>query len=73
MMKFFQRITIVVVMLLATSAWAADESPRAVIENTVNQLIDVLEHRENSSVISSQDRQAIRQVVEGRFDYRSMA
>jgi len=72
-MKFFQRITILAAMLLATSAWAVDEGPRAVIENTVNQMINVLEHREDSSVISSKDREAIRQTVEGRFDYRAMA
>ncbi len=72
-MKLFQRITIIAAMLLTTSAWAADEGPRAVIENTVNQLIDVLEHREDSSVISSKDREAIRQIVKGRFDYRAMA
>jgi len=72
-MKFFQRITMVVAMLLATSAWAADAGPRDVIETTVNQLIDVLEHRENSSVISGKDREAIRKVVAGRFDYRAMA
>jgi len=73
MMKFFQRITILAAMLLATSAWAADEGPRAVIENTVNQMIDVLEQREDSSVISSKDRAAIRETVEDRFDYRAMA
>jgi len=72
-MKFFQRITILAAMLLATSAWAADEGPRAVIENTVNQMIDVLEQREDSSVISSKDRAAIRETVEDRFDYRAMA
>ncbi len=72
-MKLFQRITMIAAMLLATSAWAAHEGPREVIENTVNQLIDVLEHREDSSVISSKDREAIRRVVEGRFDYRAMA
>jgi len=74
MMKFFQRVTTMIVILLASSAvWAAEEGPRAVIENTVNQLIDVLEHRQDSSVISSKDRNAIRHVVEGRFDYRAMA
>ncbi|MFQ5344582.1 MAG: phospholipid-binding protein MlaC [Mariprofundus sp.] len=73
-MKIFQRVITMIVMLLASSAvWAANEGPRAVVENTVNQLIDVLEHRQDNHVISSKDRDAIRQVVEGRFDYQAMA
>lgn len=72
-MKFFHRIAIIVAMLFSVSAWAAEEGPRAVIETTVNQLIHVLEQRKDKSVISATDREAIRQVVEGRFDYRAMA
>jgi len=72
-MNFFHRMTIVVAMLLSASAWAGEDGPRAVIENTVNQMINVLENRKDSSVISADDREAIRQSVEGRFDYRAMA
>jgi len=76
-MKFFYRLAIIVSVLLSPSAWAADDSPnggpRAVIESTVNQIISVLEHRQDPGVISARDREAIRQTVEGRFDYRAMA
>jgi len=79
-MNFFHRMVIMAALLLSPSAWAAEggsaaaeESPRAVIEHTVNQMIHVLENRQDSSVISAKDREAIRQVVQGRFDYRAMA
>jgi len=72
-MKFFYRIAMIVAMLFSASAWADEAGPRAVIEDTVNQLINILEHRQDSSIISPADREAIRQVVEGRFDYRAMA
>ncbi len=72
-MKLFQRIVMIATLLLSTSAWAVEEGPRAVIENTVNQIISVLEKRKDSSVISASDREAIRKAVEGRFDYRAMA
>jgi len=72
-MKFFQSLIITAAILLSAPAWAAHEGPRAVIENTVNQMINILEHRQDSSIISTKDREAIRQSVEGRFDYRAMA
>jgi len=79
-MKFFHRMVIMAALLLSTSAWAAEDGarftedgPRSVIEHTVNQLIDVLEQRQDKSVISAKDRAAIREVVAGRFDYRAMA
>ncbi len=79
-MKFFHYMVIMAALLLSPSAWAAEDGsntaaadPRAVIENTVNQMIHVLENRQDKSVISAQDREAIRQVIQGRFDYRAMA
>ena len=78
MMKIFRRIAAIAIILfsaplLTPSAWAAEAGPRAVIENTVNQMIHVLEQRKDKSRISASDREAIRQIVEGRFDYRAMA
>lgn len=49
------------------------DTPKCVVENTITQMIDVLNERENKSIISSKDRDAIRDAVEGRFDYQSMA
>jgi len=49
------------------------DTPKCVVENTITQMIDVLNDREDKSIISSKDRDAIRATVEGRFDYRSMA
>jgi len=72
-MKFFQSLIITAAILLSAPAWAADEGPRAVIENTVNQMISILENRQDSGIISAKDREDIRQSVEGRFDYRAMA
>jgi len=59
--------------LVATSADAAEDGPRAVIEHTVHQMIHILEQRKDRSVISASDREAIRQTVEGNFDFRAMA
>jgi len=69
-------LTIALAMLLSTpSSWAHDSNigPREMIEATVNQMLSVLEHRQDSSIISPEDRAAIRQAVEGKFDYRAMA
>jgi len=69
-------LSIALVMLFSTaSGWAhdLDTGPREMIEATVNQMLSVLEHRQDSSIISPADRAAIRQAVEGKFDYRAMA
>jgi len=49
------------------------DTPKCVVENTITKMINVLNDREDKSIISSKDRDAIRQTVEGRFDYQSMA
>jgi len=79
-------ITIIIAMFLSMPAWAghhqsaekgvienAQENPKSVVESTITQLLNVLEQREDKSKISNQDRAAIRQVIEGRFDYKTMA
>ncbi len=60
-------------MLISTSACADDNGPRSVIETTVNQIIHVLEIREDTSRLTDKERDAIRQVVDGKFDYAAMA
>ncbi len=62
---------------LAMPAMAADEGsqpgPREVIESTVNGIIQVLESRKDKTRLSEEDREKIRKIVAGRFDYRAMA
>jgi len=62
-------------MLFSLPAWAESDQagPKAVIENTITAMLDVLEQRQDKNAISKQDRAAIRQTIEGKFDYRSMA
>jgi len=73
-MKQFQIAMVTFLTLIcAAPAWAANDGPRAVIETTVNEIIHVLEARENTTIITTKDRDAIRQTVEGRFDYATMA
>ncbi|ATX82816.1 phospholipid transport system substrate-binding protein [Mariprofundus ferrinatatus] len=74
MMKLFRTtFAILLTMLVSTTAWAADSDPKVVIETTVNQIIQVLEAREDTTKLTTKDRDAIRQTVEGRFDYAAMA
>ncbi len=49
------------------------DTAKCVVENTITKMIKVLNERDNKSMISSKDRDAIRDAVEGRFDYRAMA
>ncbi len=61
---------------LAAPAWANDterDDPKVVIEKSVNGILHALEGRKDQSKLTEQDRDAIRQQVEGRFDYREMA
>jgi len=74
-MKHIQLIfTMIISMLFSMPAWAeSDGNPKAVIESTITQIIEVLNAREDKAIISSKDRYAIRQAIEGRFDYSDMA
>jgi len=73
-MKKIQLIlTMMIGILLSTPAWADNDGPKDIVESTITQMIKVLNDREDKSIISSKDREAIRNTVEGRFDYRAMA
>ncbi|MDX8402230.1 MAG: ABC transporter substrate-binding protein [Mariprofundaceae bacterium] len=54
-------------------AGASQQGPREVVEATVNGIIEVLESRKDPSILTEADRERIRKVVAGRFDYRAMA
>lgn len=74
MIKLFRTtIAILFAALLSVSAWADDTGPKTTIEATVNKIIEVLEARHDTSKLTSKDRDAIRQNVEGKFDYAAMA
>jgi len=52
---------------------SAQNDPKAVVENTITAMLQVLENRADKSKVSKQDRAAIRKIIEGKFDYASMA
>ncbi len=52
---------------------ASEDSPKVVVESTVQAIIDVLEARADKETITDADREGIRQVVAGKFDYREMS
>lgn len=68
-------LSMILCMLLSIPTWAAahQDDPKLVVENTITAMLQVLEKRADKSKVSSQDRASIRQIIKGRFDYRSMA
>lgn len=75
MRKFFSMkvLLAVVLVLFSVSSAVAEEDPKVVVENTVNGIIKVLENRKDMSILTEEDRDNIRKVVTGRFDYREMS
>ena len=75
MMNWLKAISIsfVFVSLISMPVMAEEESPKQVIEATIQSIINVLEARKDPNSISELDREGIRKVVAGRFDYREMA
>ncbi len=76
-MKWITRSLLALLTLfIYSTAWATPnnpEDPRAVIENTVNAMIHVLEQRADKSKLTRADRDNIRKIVTGKFDYTAMA
>jgi len=66
-------LAIVFAMLVSMPAWASDEGPKEVIETTVTSIINALEAREDTTKLTEKDRDTIRKIVDGRFDYEAMA
>ena len=64
--------TAMITCLLPLTAWASP-GPKEVIQGTVDTVIDILKARENSDVLTAENRQAIRKAVEGGFDFPEMA
>ncbi|OIQ00349.1 MAG: hypothetical protein AUK35_04335 [Zetaproteobacteria bacterium CG2_30_46_52] len=55
------------------NAIAAEESPKDVVKNTIENIISVLEERTDKDAINDADREGIRKVVAGKFDYFEMS
>lgn len=66
-------IAAVLMIFAASNAWAGLDDPKTVVENTVDGIIKILEAREDTSKLTEKDRDEIRMVVAGRFDYREMS
>ena len=51
----------------------AEDSPRVVVEQAVNQIIEILKSREDSTRLTEENRAAISAAIADHFDYRKMA
>ncbi len=63
-------------LLFAAPVWANNteqDGPKVVVEKAVNGILHALEARTDSTKLTESDRDAIRKLVEGRFDYHEMA
>ena len=70
-----KRMMLVLVMAcyMPTLGLANEDDPKAVVASTVQSIIDVLEARTDKDKITDEDRESIRKVVAGKFDYREMS
>ncbi len=70
-----KRMMLVLVMAcyMPTFGLANEDDPKAVVASTVQSIIDVLEARTDKDTITDEDRESIRKVVAGKFDYREMS
>jgi len=67
-------LTLALTTILPLQAFAdTGDDPKVVVETAVNGIIHVLKSRPNQDVITSDERDAIRQSIEGYFDFREMA
>jgi len=75
MNKMIKTIWVVAcMMMLSTFSFAEeDNGPKAVVQAAVGGIVNVLRERTSTGALSKDDRAAIRQQVNGRFDYAEMA
>jgi len=74
------RISMKKMMLVWVMVWvmpalglANGDDPKTVVASTIQSIIDVLEARVDKDTITDADRENIRKVVAGKFDYREMS
>lgn len=70
---FSIKAAVAVTMFAVANVWAAEAGPKTVVEETLNNIVYVLESREDMTKLTEADRDKIRKVVQGRFDYREMS
>ncbi len=66
-------IVALLTVVAVSNAWAEANGPKVIVEDTLNSIIQVLEAREDKTKLTEEDREKIRDVVTGRFDYREMS
>lgn len=66
-------IAVVLVFCSTFNVWAGEGDPKLCVEKTVNGIIKVLEARADVTKLTESDREKIRKIVTGRFDYREMS
>ncbi|MDX8382375.1 MAG: ABC transporter substrate-binding protein [Ghiorsea sp.] len=59
--------------MMTANVSAEDNTPKQVVANTIQAIIDVLEARQDKTAVNDMDREGIRKVVSGKFDYREMS
>ncbi|MDX8408864.1 MAG: ABC transporter substrate-binding protein [Mariprofundales bacterium] len=70
--------SLVVVSCLSVAAWmplaaASESGPKQIVAMTVQSIIDVLKQRQDPNTLSEDERQQIRDSLNGRFDFHEMA
>ncbi|MDQ6951286.1 MAG: ABC transporter substrate-binding protein [Mariprofundales bacterium] len=60
-------------MPAATAATVASRGPEQVVTTTVQAIIKILNHRQDKKHLNEHDRQQIRAILEGNFNFREMA
>jgi len=66
-------IAVCMLAIPALSPAVEDNGPKAVVQAAVGGIVNVLRERTSTGALTDEDRTAIRQQVEGRFDYAEMA
>ncbi len=70
--RLFFALTLLAAPLMSPVLHAAEASPRTVVADTVQSVIDVLQQRHDKDRLSEQERQAIRDILKNRFDFTEM-
>ncbi|HID36074.1 MAG TPA: ABC transporter substrate-binding protein [Ghiorsea sp.] len=74
MKQMMRSVTVFLLMMGFSSLAIAEEAtPKQVVASTIESIIAVLEARDDKTKVNDSDREGIRQVVKGKFDYREMS
>ena len=74
MKQVMRSVTVFLLMMGFSSLAIAEEAtPKQVVASTIESIIAVLEARDDKTKVNDNDREGIRKVVKGKFDYREMS